>query len=117
MDIDKYKLIVNRFTAELEGEIDRNKRTLVTSEVDIYEVSTQDNQDGSYNMCYKSKLVGSTIVQQGEDKPKVAKSKRSQSQKLRAALWSINPEEGFYQTMMDKLIINLEDVIDFLKDR
>lgn len=117
MDIDKYKFTVNRFTAELDSPIDRDLRTLVTIEADIYSVDTPSNEDGTFDKVYKAKLVGSTIIKQGKKKPILAKSKRSASKKLRSALWYINPEEEFYQVTISKIIANLEDVVEFLKDK
>lgn len=117
MKVDKYKIVVNRFTAELEEPLDRDLRSLVTCEVDIYDVSHPDNGDETVNEIYKAKLVGTTIVKQGQKKPIVAKSKRSQSQKMRQAMWCINPSEEFYQLYTDKIIANLESIIEFLKDK
>lgn len=116
MEIDKIKIKVNSFSAELPEGLDRNQRTFVLTETEIYEVSTQDNQDGTFNEIYRAKVVGSTEVRQG-DKKVVGKSKRSQSQKLRQAFWCINPDEDFYQSEMSKIITNLESVIEFLRNK
>lgn len=115
--IDKYKLKLTQPSAELSEPLDREKRTLVTCEVDIYSVEDQDNQDGTYNRVYKAKINGSTIVKQGDSKPIIAKSKRTQSQKIRQAIWSINPEEDFYNIITDKIVANIEDVIEYLKNK
>jgi len=115
--IDKYKIKLSSFTAELPEKLDRDLRTLITAEVDIYDVGMPDNQDGTYDKVYKSKLVGTVIVKQGENKPVVTKSKRSASKRLRSAMWYLNPDEEFYQKSVDKIIANLESVIEFLKDK
>ena len=115
--IDKYKLTLNRFSSELTEPLDRNSRTLLTIEADIYEVATQDNQDNTYNEIYKCKLVGSTIVKQGDKKPIICKSKRTQSQKMRQAIWVIDPNEEFYNIITDKIIVNLPEVIEFLRNK
>jgi hypothetical protein len=116
--IDKYKLVVNRFTAEIEKSLDRNLRTFVTVETEIYDVSHPDNNDGTFDEVAKAKLVGSTIIkQQGQKDFLVGKSKRTQSQKLRAAIWSINPDEEFYTIITDKIILNIEEIIEFLKNK
>lgn len=117
MTIDKYKLKLTSPSAELSEELDRDKRTLVTMEVDIYSVEDQDNGDGSFNRVYKAKLNGSTIVKQGDKKPILAKSKRTQSQKIRQALWVLNPEEEFYNIITDKIVANIESVVEYLKDK
>lgn len=103
------------FTAELDEPLDREKRTLVTTEVDIKSVETPSNEDGSFDTVYKAKVNGSTILKQGEGKPILCKSKRSASKKLRGALWHINPSEEFYQDIMAKLVARAEEVVEFLK--
>jgi hypothetical protein len=119
MDIDRYKIKLNSFTAELEQPIDRDKRLFITTEADCYDVSTPSNEDGTFDQVYKCKTVGSTIVREGGEKPKeqISKSKRTQSQKLRVALWSMNPSEEFYQCITDKIIANIESVVEFLKNK
>jgi len=112
--IDKYLIKLNTFTADLDEPIDRDKRTLITTEVDCYEVSEKDNVDGTFNQIFRCKVNGSTIIKQGDNKPILAKSKRSPSQRLRMAFMKENPDEQFYETYMNRLIANLSEVIDFL---
>lgn len=118
--IDRYKLVVSRFTTELEGELDRSLRSYVLTEVEIYSTESIDNQDGSYNLLYKSKVVGATQIKQG-DKAVKGKSKRSQSQKFRYAVMGLgeklgHDQEQFYDNYMNKLIANPEAVWEFLKN-
>ncbi len=118
MEIDRHKLKLNSFTAELEQPLDRSKRILLTTEVDCYDVSTPDKGDGTFDQVFRCKVVGTTIVRQGGDKAtQVCKSKRTQSQRLRAAIWALNSEESYYQAMTDKIIANIESVIEYLKDK
>lgn len=114
MAIDRYKIKLNTFSAELNGELDSNLRILITTECDIYETADQDCQNGEFNRIYRCKVVGSTIVKQGDNKPIIGKSKRSQSQRLRAKLWTINPDEDFYEDIMNRIINNAEEVIEYL---
>lgn len=116
-EVDKYKIRIRGFTAELGEDIDDTLRTLVTSEMDIESFQYVNNEDGTYDMVYNAKQNGVTIVKQGKDKVVKTKSKRRHSQKLRQALWSINPDEGFYDVQMNKIIYNLEEVIEFLRDK
>lgn len=113
-NIDKYKLKITNQTIELEGGLNRNLRTYVLAEYEIYEEGEQDNQDGTYNKIYKAKLVGSSEIKQQGEKPSIikGKTKRSQSQRLRAALWAINPEEEFYENTMNYIINNIDDIIE-----
>jgi len=116
-NIDKYKITLNRFTAEISEPLDRELRTLITLEADIYDVSQPDNGDGTVNQVFKAKLVGTTIVKQGKTKVLVAKSKRSQSQIMRLEILKRNDSEEYYQRLMSKFINNLDGVIEFLKDK
>ena len=112
--IDRYQIKLNTFTADLDNDIDPDKRLLLTTEVDCYESGKRDNGDGTFNQIYRCKVVGSTLVKQGDNKPILAKSKRSASQRLRMAFNKLSPEEEFY-LYMEKLINNLDEVIEFLK--
>jgi len=112
-NIDQYKLTVNRFTTELDKPLETNLRSAIITEVEIYETAYRDKQDGTYDQIYKSKVCGATEIKQGGILVK-GKSKRTQSKKLRQALWSINPEEEFYQDIMNKIICNIEEVVEFL---
>jgi hypothetical protein len=112
--ITQYKIKLSSFTAELSEPLDRNARTLITTEADIYEESELDNNDGNYTKVYKAKVNGSTIVKQGDKKPILAKSKRTSSQKLRQAIWCINPDEDFYELIMSKITANIEKIIEDL---
>lgn len=114
MQIDKHKLRVNMFTVELDEPLDRNLRTLVTTEVDIYSVETQDNNDGEYTQVYKAKVNGTTITKQGEEKVQLAKSKRSHSVRWRLTLRDMGYEEDDYQKIMNAMIADPEDVINYL---
>lgn len=115
MDIKQYKLTLNRFTAELPEPLDRELRCLVTTEVDIKSVEHPTNDDGTYDEVYKAKVVGTTIVKQaGEKAPIVAKSKRSQSKKLRQRIWQDDPDEEYYKKVMNAYISNHDEIVEFL---
>lgn len=111
--IDKYKLRLTSFTAELTDELDPTQRTIVQTEVEIYETSQRDNNDGTHDQIYRAKVVGATECVQGGVLVK-GKSKRSQSQKLRSVLYNINPSEEYYEEMMNKIIGNIDEVIHLL---
>ena len=116
--INTHRIKVSSFSAELPGQLDAEKRTTVKIEVDIYETSYRDNQDGTHDLIYKSKLVGSTIVDQlGMKEKYICKSKRTPSQRLRAKLFTINPSDEYYELILEKLLNNAEAVCDFLKDK
>jgi len=115
--INQYRLKLNTFTAELSEPLDREARTLITCEADIYEESEQSQNDGNYNKVYRAKVNGSTIVKQGDKKPILAKSKRTTSQKIRLAAWHYNPDEEFYDIIGTKIVSNFEEICEFLKNK
>ena len=112
----QHKIKLNTCTAELPEPLDRELRTLVTMECDIYAVEEKDLQNGEFDKIYKAKLVGSTIVKQGDKKQILAKSKRSESVKLRLAIQSINSSDGYYERIMPILRARLEEVIEMLEN-
>ena len=115
MNIKQYKIKLSAFTAELPDPLDRDCRCLVTTEVDIHDVSHPTNGDGTFDEVYKAKVVGTTIVRQGEEKaPVLAKSKRSRSVQLRSSLWRLDASEDYYDKVMAAIISNTEEVVEHL---
>ncbi len=116
MNIDCRKLKLSAFSVDLDGQkLDRNLRTLLTIEADIHTVEYPDKQeDDLVDEVYKCKLVGAVYVKQGESKPIVTKSKRSQSKKMRGCLWKVNPSEDFYDQITNIIIAHPEEACDLL---
>jgi len=108
-EINQYKLKLTAFSCELDGELDRNKRCFILTEAEIYEVASQDNQDGTYNQIFKAKIVGATKIEQRGQKIILGKSKRSPSQRLRMAIMTENPDEEVYERFINKLIIKIQE--------
>lgn len=103
------KIQINRFTSELGAELDRDKRTMILTEVDIYAVEERDNQDGTHSKIYKAKVVGATDVKQGGEVYR-GKSKRSWSKKLRQASWKLGVD--YEEELMPQIMANLEQIIE-----
>ena len=113
MEISTLKLKVNSFSTEIEEELNRNKRTVIQTEVEIYSEETLDNQDGTFTQVWKSKVVGSTICKQGEEIIK-GKSKRTNSQKVRLKCFHDDPSEEYYDKFTTKLLERWEEVNDLI---
>jgi len=101
---------------ELENDHEYNLR--VNGE--ITEQTEKTNNDGSYNIIYKFQPK---IIEIEKDNGEVVKTKdiRRKSQKLRGALYylwqdskSKLDQDEFYDMFMDKLLANLNGVIEFL---
>lgn len=118
--IDRVQLTTNRFTTDLDTEIDPALRSFILTEVEIYETAMRDNQDGTFNKIFKAKVVGATEVRQGGKVVK-GKSKRSNSKRLHGKLHYDAKEENvdgdeFYDQFMEKLIPNTQAVWQFIKN-
>lgn len=79
------------------------------------------NHDGTYDEIIKSKPAGQIKISDYETRTYI-KTTKSKSQLLRRKIIDLVPsdkidEEIFYNTEMDKIINNIEAVIDFLKDK
>lgn len=117
MQIDKYKIKVRGFTAELGEELDDTLRTLVTTEMDIESYKyVNKGENNEYDLVYNAKQNGVTIVKQSEEKVVKTKSKRSQSQKLRQLCWSDNPEESYYEWFTNGVIVHYDKVKELLNE-
>ena len=122
MIIDKYKLKVSRYVIELDGEIDRNQRIDVTSEMEIYDLSNPDNQDGSFDQVYYTKCVGKSSIAQGERVIR-GKDKSKQSKITRGAIMALQDEvekldvdkEIFYQEMQKAIRRHLPTIYEMVK--
>lgn len=117
--VDKHKLVINRFTTELEDELDSNLRCFVLTEVEVYETAMRDNEDGTFDRIVKAKVVGATEIKQG-DKTVKGKSKRKLSQRLRGALYYRAEADGLnideeYEKFMNWLIVHNTTVWEMYK--
>lgn len=109
----------------LGDPIEPSKNILLKNgELSVYEVSKRDNQDGTFNMVYKAKFVSEVGFEQG-NKPIRGSDKTSKSRKLRGAIWHLSSEidmggmteDQFYEVFMDKIIINLPEIWEFVKTK
>jgi len=113
-EIDHYKIKVRSFSAELDGPLDPNLRTIVQTEVEIDETALKDNGDGTFDQIYRSGVVGATECKQGGLIVK-GKSKRSLSQKWRNNVFRRNPDEEYYERIMSKMLANPDKTLDFIE--
>jgi hypothetical protein len=111
--------------ASLDREVEPSKNLLIKNgELSVYSVEKRDNQNGSFNLIYKAKFVSEIdFVQEG--KPIRGADKTSKSKKLRGAIWHLSSEadmggldeEQFYEVVMDKIVLNLPEIWQFVKDK
>lgn len=106
---------------EIEGEIDKENYVLILGEFDISEVSDKPTGDGEDDRTYK--LFPLRVEVKQGDSRLIGKPKRRGSQRLRGALWHEYQKittppmefEQFYDDIINKLIIQLPEVVSFLQ--
>jgi hypothetical protein len=122
MDINSHILKITG-GAELNGKIDTAKSFKINAELDCYEVSKKDNQDGTFDISYKARITSPIEVTQGDTKIK-GRDKRRWSQKWRSLLYfdwkesgAIGEQETYYDIMQEKMYRNYEIIKQFLRDK
>jgi len=100
-------------TAELSTAFDESKNHIIAGEYEITDVNKKDNNDGSFTYTYKAKPVKLMELKEGGKKV-IIKTKGSHSQRLRGAIWHLNPDEEYYGRVMNEIIKNIESIIKFI---
>ena len=96
-------------------DIDTQKDIHIKGTLDIYSVEKTDKQDSTYDLKYKGKFIDAIELTQG-DKKIIGRDKTGRSRKLRSAIYMLGQayangnDEIFYETVMNKLIANIEDI-------
>jgi hypothetical protein len=120
--INSYQLKITG-ASELPQQIDTTKTFKINAELDCYEVSKKDNQDGTFDISYKSRITSPIEVSQGDVKIK-GKDKKRWSQKMRALLYfhwkedgEIGEQDAYYDIYMNKIYNNFELIKEWLKNK
>lgn len=110
-------------SCELSGELDPSQTVKIQDgDIDIYAVEKRDNQDGSFTIAYKGKFTSAVEYEQN-GKVMRGSDKKGKSKKLRGAIWYLGEEENaedkelFYGMVMDKIIIHLPEIWEFIKNK
>lgn len=102
-------------TASIPEKLETDKAIYIIAELDCYEVSKRNKQDGDNEIVYKTKIVGAAEIKQG-DKKQITKDKTKASQRLRWAIEATGRAKGvddlelYYQQRMNQLIANENEV-------
>lgn len=106
----------------LSEPLDATKYARITTEIQIYEVSKRDNQDGSYTLVYKAKAVSAVDAEQSGKVIK-GKDKKSWSKKMRGGIYILGQEIGvaddeqFYDEFMPKIIAHLPQIYSLVNSK
>jgi len=98
---------------ELPDGLEMGKDYVIGARMAVPEIAKQDNEDGSFTYAHKGKLTHIELVTKvGTTYKGVAKG--SKSQKLR---WRImeRGDNDYYERVMEKLINNLDSVLQMLE--
>jgi len=109
LKINERKIKINASTFHLEKDIilERDLTYPIGLMVDITEIRTPSNFDGTVDLIYVAKPTGELVIKTEEGRRTYVVDKRRQSQKLRAQIIMSNDtnldDEEYYQMMMTKL--------------
>jgi len=93
-------------------KLDTEKSVMLGVESDIYAVEKRSlHAEGKHLVIYKAKATGFPIVSQGE-KRYVAQVKSSKSKAFR---WKLTEYSEDYESFMQKMIDNMDDLVDFVR--
>ncbi|MFP5261010.1 MAG: hypothetical protein ACLGJB_03790 [Blastocatellia bacterium] len=106
---------------EVPEDLDREKYVILGGEFEHQDYKEKPNQDGSADIIYT--LLPIRVKIESGLKQYFGKPKKRQSQRLRAALWhhynTLNLSEEYfddwYSNVTDKMIVHLEEIINFIK--
>jgi hypothetical protein len=104
--------------AEVPIEPDRLKNLIVSGEFDLQDYREKPNEDGTVDAIYTARPIR-IMVQDGDNKVRL-KVKNPNSKRLKQAIWHEYTkrhiegidDEIYYDRVMDKLIANLETILD-----
>jgi len=107
-EVNKYLLKITG-SAELEQELNAKKDVFLNMPIAIYSCEYSDQQDGTVNIIYKSKVCGAIEARQGDVKIK-GKDPSKMSQKMRSRIrwfgegFVVADTEGYYEAMIKELM-------------
>lgn len=108
--------------AYLNQPLNREQRARISTEIEVYDVATPDNQDGTYNQVFKTKIVDEIQVEQ-LGQIITGKPKNSYSQRLRGRMYGYAQElgiidtEAHYEQNMKKLILYWPEIYEYLSTK
>lgn len=109
--------------AELSGKLDPSLELKITdAELSIYAVEKKSNEDGTFDIKYKARITSAIEYEQNGQAMR-GSDKKGKSKKLRGAIWYLAQEENaedkelFYTMVMDKLIIFLPEIWEYIKKK
>jgi hypothetical protein len=97
----------------IDQSLNTTKSVKIIAEADIFSVEKKDlEQDNEFRIVYKGKVVGLPEIEQGDIKVK-AKMKSGKSKTWR---YLVEKSGEDYEQIMEKMILNSEEVIEFVKN-
>lgn len=121
MNVSEYAVKIVGISS-LPSALNTEQRLRIMTEVAVYETTYKDNQDGTHNVVYKTKITDAIDVEQAGKVIK-GKLKGSESNKTRHCIWELQQdkekmdidEEVFYTEMQKLLRRNLPEIYEKYK--
>ena len=130
MNTNEYILKLLQNSSVLEKPLNRHKNYLIQTEIEIDDVATPDNKDGTKDVVYKARCKGLIAIKKEKDKVVIAVNKKNftPAQLTRFSLEAYHDKhygepmyefihhdsQEFYQQFYSKLRGNLDNVIRLL---
>jgi len=109
--------------AYLNEAFQTDHRAHIEADLECYSVEKRDNQDGTYNLVNKAKIVSEVVVTQG-DKIIRGRTKNSLSQRFRGRVCGYAKDdlgetdpEAYYESFMKKAIAYVPELCEYLKNK
>ena len=122
LKINEHILKISSAGVNLPEGLKQDKRYLLNTEVDVFEIADKSNQDGTVNRTYKGKQTGTIeILDEGRNIIK-AKGKKSVSQSIHGAMWHSHQADSqgldfddYYYRNGKKMSAYIPEIMAFLK--
>lgn len=101
--------------------MEKDSRYKIETDIDTYEITERDNQDGTINMIYKGRSPGEVNFLTEKGKIIKAKEKKTVSRSILGAMWHYHNINGltelfddYYQRIGKKISAYLPEIIEYL---
>jgi len=108
----------------LPQKLEQGFRYKIETDIDIYEITERDNQDGTINMIYKGRSTGEVSILNTQGKLIKAQEKKKVSQSIHGAIWYVHNFGGltedfnnYYERQGKKMASYMPEIIKFLDSK
>jgi len=102
----------------------QSHRYQIKTEIDITNLESKDNQDGTYDLIHKTRQAGQVEIMDELGKVVQARDKKSVSRSIHGAIWHYHNEHGenedfdnYYYRIGKKMASYMPEIIKFLEGK